>query len=40
MNYSDLRIHLEATYWQDAASRLTPDDHQELKRLVLEPGRS
>ncbi len=34
MLYSDVRIHLEAAYWQDAASRLTPEDHQELKRLV------
>jgi DNA-binding FadR family transcriptional regulator len=35
MMYSDLRIHLEAAYWQDAASRLTPEDHLELKRLVV-----
>jgi DNA-binding FadR family transcriptional regulator len=34
MMYSDLRIHLETAYWQDAASRLTPEDHLELKRLV------
>jgi DNA-binding FadR family transcriptional regulator len=34
MMYSDLRIHLEATYWEDAACRLTPEDHQELKQLV------
>lgn len=32
--YSDLRIHLEAAYWQDAVSRLTQEDQQELKRLV------
>jgi DNA-binding FadR family transcriptional regulator len=34
MEYSDLRIHLEAAYWQDAACRLTPEDHEELKQLV------
>ena len=34
MAYSDLRIHLEATYWQEAASRLTLEDQQELKSLV------
>jgi DNA-binding FadR family transcriptional regulator len=32
--YSDLRIHLEATYWREAASRLTPDDQRELINLV------
>lgn len=32
--YSDLRIHLEAAYWQDAVRRLTAEDHQELKKLV------
>jgi len=35
MAYSNLRIHLEAAYWEDAACRLTPEDHQELKRLVV-----
>lgn len=34
MAYSNLRIHLEAAYWEDAACRLTPGDHQELKSLV------
>lgn len=34
MAYSDLRIHLEATYWKEAASRLTLEDQQELKSLV------
>jgi DNA-binding FadR family transcriptional regulator len=34
MDYSNLRIHLEASYWEDAACRLTPEDHRELKRLV------
>ena len=34
MAYSDLRIHLEAAYWEEAARRLTAEDHQELKRLV------
>jgi DNA-binding FadR family transcriptional regulator len=34
MAYSDLRIHLEATYWQEAASRLTLADQQELINLV------
>ena len=32
--YSDLRIHLEATYWQEAASRLKLEDQQELISLV------
>ena len=32
--YSDLRIHLEATYWHEAANRLTPEDQQELVNLV------
>lgn len=35
MSYSDLRIHLEATYWREAASRLTLEDHLELKGLVV-----
>jgi DNA-binding FadR family transcriptional regulator len=34
MAFSDLRIHLEAAYWQEAASRLTLEDQQELKCLV------
>jgi DNA-binding FadR family transcriptional regulator len=34
MAYSDLRIHLEATYWQEAAGRLTQEDQQELISLV------
>jgi DNA-binding FadR family transcriptional regulator len=34
MDYSSLRIHLEASYWEDAACRLTLEDHRELKRLV------
>jgi DNA-binding FadR family transcriptional regulator len=34
LDYSNLRIHLEASYWEDAACRLTPEDHLELKRLV------
>jgi DNA-binding FadR family transcriptional regulator len=32
--FSDLRIHLEAAYWQEAARMLTLDDQQELKCLV------
>jgi DNA-binding FadR family transcriptional regulator len=34
MAYSDLRIHLEAAYWDEAARCLTPEDHAELKSLV------
>lgn len=32
--YSDLRRHIEATYWNEAVIRLTLDDHFRLKALV------
>lgn len=34
MQFSNLRIHLEAAYWEDAATRLTAEDQEELKSLV------
>jgi DNA-binding FadR family transcriptional regulator len=32
--FSDLRNHLEAAYWDEATSRLLPDDKAELRDLV------
>lgn len=32
--FSDLRNHLEATYWDEATCRLLPEDKQELQLLV------
>ncbi len=32
--FSDLRSHIEAAYWQEAVSRLVPEDVQHLKNLV------
>lgn len=32
--FSALRNHLEAAFWHEAVSRLIPDDHQVLLRLV------
>lgn len=32
--FSDLRNHVEAAYWEDAARKLTAEDHQKLKGLV------
>ena len=34
--FSDLRNHIEAAYWEEAACRLTPDDHQQLQDLLME----
>jgi len=34
-DFAELRNHLEAAYWHKAARLLTPDDHQELNRLLL-----
>jgi DNA-binding FadR family transcriptional regulator len=31
--FSDLRNHIEAAYWDEAARRLTPGDHQKLHDL-------
>jgi DNA-binding FadR family transcriptional regulator len=33
-SFSDLRNHIEASYWDEAARNLTPEDHSELKKLV------
>jgi DNA-binding FadR family transcriptional regulator len=32
--FSALRSHLEAAFWHEAVSRLTPDDHQHLRELI------
>lgn len=32
--FADLRQHIEAAYWHEAVSRLTPDDHTQLQSLV------
>jgi DNA-binding FadR family transcriptional regulator len=32
--YSDLRNHIEAVYWKEAASKLTPEDYQKLQGLL------
>lgn len=34
MAFADLRNHLEAAYWQEAVSRLSPEDRDELRQLV------
>lgn len=34
MAYSDLRIHIESVYWEEAARRLQADDLAALKKLV------
>lgn len=34
MAFADLRNHIEAAYWSEAISKLTPEDQQELHRLV------
>ena len=34
--YADLRNHIEAAYWEEAAARLTPEDHQTLHHLVAQ----
>ncbi len=33
-DFSDLRRHVEANYWHEAVSKLTPQDFQELQDLV------
>ncbi len=33
-HFSELRNHIEAAFWSQAVSRLTPEDHQELKDLI------
>jgi DNA-binding FadR family transcriptional regulator len=32
--YADLRKHVETAYWHEAASKLTPEDHEKLQGLV------
>lgn len=32
--FADLRKHVEAAYWHEAAAKLTPEDHARLKQLV------
>lgn len=32
--FSALRNHIEAAYWQEAVARLTPDDHTHLQALI------
>ncbi len=32
--FADLRKHVEAAYWHEAAAKLTPEDHDKLKQLV------
>lgn len=32
--FGALRTHLEAAYWHEAVSRLTPDDHAHLRDLI------
>jgi DNA-binding FadR family transcriptional regulator len=34
--YSDLRNHIEASYWDQAVRLLTPEDHRHLQHLVDE----
>lgn len=34
VSYADLRNHVEAAYWREAASRLMPQDHDELQMLM------
>jgi DNA-binding FadR family transcriptional regulator len=33
-SFSDLRNHIEAAYWYQAVSMLTPEDHQHLRDLI------
>lgn len=33
-SFSDLRNHIEASYWYEAVGLLTPEDHQTLRDLV------
>lgn len=33
-SFSDLRIHVEAAYWHEAAGALTPEDHAHLRELI------
>jgi DNA-binding FadR family transcriptional regulator len=33
--YSDMRNHLESAYWYEAVAKLTDDDKQELKAVIM-----
>ena len=33
--FADLRNHIESSYWYEATSKLTPQDHQGLKSLMI-----
>jgi DNA-binding FadR family transcriptional regulator len=33
--FSELRNHIEAAYWHEAVALLTPEDHQELKMVMV-----
>jgi DNA-binding FadR family transcriptional regulator len=33
--FTDLRNHIEAAYWEEAVRRLTGEDHEELRRLMI-----
>jgi DNA-binding FadR family transcriptional regulator len=35
MAYSDLRIHIESVYWEEATRRLTPGDQADLQKLLV-----
>ncbi len=37
--YSDLRNHIEASYWYQAVSSLQKDDVEELKRIIIEANK-
>ena len=35
LDFSDLRRHIESSYWYEAVSLLLPQDHEKLEELVL-----
>ncbi len=37
--YSDLRVHLESTYWSEAVNTLTKQDHEDLIKILAEAKR-
>ena len=36
MGFSDLRNHIETAYWDEAAPKLTPSDHLNLRQLLAQ----
>jgi DNA-binding FadR family transcriptional regulator len=32
--FSDLRVHIETSYWHQAVSKLTPEDYERLRALI------